>query len=278
MRVRIILGSLIVLALAGLLWLDFHVAGAGTVLATALLASGAVYELFAMMRASGQQAYGVTGLLLAAMLPLCFGLCGWQHCAVSALYVAPVVAVIVICIGRACAARNGLEGELTRVIATVFGVLYIALPMAMLVRIRFLTDGWGLLLITLATTKVSDIGAYFTGRFLGRRKLAPRISPNKTVEGALGGLAASILVSWVLADLSGLGGPLLSGTWRALGFGAAVGLGSQLGDLTESFIKRAVAVKDSGSLLPAFGGLLDLIDSFLVAAPVACTVLAVFQG
>jgi phosphatidate cytidylyltransferase len=107
----------------------------------------------------------------------------------------------------------------------------------------------------------ADIGAYFAGRSLGRRKLAPRVSPGKTQEGALGGLAMAALVAWGGAVYFGF--PPLA----AVAFGGAVGIFSIIGDLTESMFKRAAGLKDSGVLLPGHGGLLDRIDSVTAAAP-----------
>jgi phosphatidate cytidylyltransferase len=107
----------------------------------------------------------------------------------------------------------------------------------------------------------ADIGAYFAGRAFGRRKLAPRVSPGKTWEGALGGLAMVALVAGGGALYFGLR-PL-----AVVAFGCGVGIFSVIGDLTESMFKRAAALKDSGTLLPGHGGLLDRIDSVTAAAP-----------
>ena len=115
---------------------------------------------------------------------------------------------------------------------------------------------WMLLLVFAA-----DIGAYFTGRALGRHKLAPRVSPGKTWEGAVGGLVAVALVAWAGAVHFGVS--VLAGVL----FGCAVGVFSVIGDLTESMFKRAAGLKDSGSMLPGHGGVLDRIDSVTAAAP-----------
>jgi phosphatidate cytidylyltransferase len=115
---------------------------------------------------------------------------------------------------------------------------------------------WMLLLVFAA-----DIGAYFAGRSLGKRKLAPKVSPGKTWEGALGGLVAVALVALVGTLHFGL--PVAAG----VAFGCAVGIFSVIGDLTESMFKRAAGLKDSGSLLPGHGGILDRIDSVTAAAP-----------
>jgi phosphatidate cytidylyltransferase len=107
----------------------------------------------------------------------------------------------------------------------------------------------------------ADIGAYFAGRSFGRRKLAPRVSPGKTWEGALGGLAMAALVAGGGAEYFAVP------PFEAIAFGCAVGIFSIIGDLTESMFKRAAALKDSGALLPGHGGLLDRIDSVTAAAP-----------
>jgi len=115
---------------------------------------------------------------------------------------------------------------------------------------------WMLLLVFAA-----DIGAYFAGRSLGRHKMAPRVSPGKTWEGALGGLASVALVALVGTLHFGL--PAAAG----VAFGCAIGIFSVIGDLTESMFKRAAGLKDSGDLLPGHGGVLDRIDSVTAAAP-----------
>ena len=101
------------------------------------------------------------------------------------------------------------------------------------------------------------------GRLLGRHKLAPRISPGKTVEGGLGGLLAGALAAWALNRLLGLEKPDLA--MALLGAGAAVA--GQLGDLAESLLKRTAGIKDMGNLLPGHGGILDRLDSLLFVAP-----------
>jgi phosphatidate cytidylyltransferase len=126
-------------------------------------------------------------------------------------------------------------------------------------------NGHRWLFIALAIVWAADSGAYFAGRRFGKRKLSPRISPNKTVEGLLGGLACGLLVALALAPLAGatLGElPLV-----ALATLAAV-LFSVVGDLFESLLKRHIGVKDSGDILPGHGGILDRIDAVLAALPV----------
>jgi len=124
------------------------------------------------------------------------------------------------------------------------------------------TRGRAVLLFLLILVVAADIGAYFSGRAFGRIKLAPRVSPGKSWEGVLGGMVGALLVAWVGAQ------------WLALPVGpfvslcAAVAVASVVGDLTESMFKRHVGLKDSGTLLPGHGGILDRLDSITAAAPV----------
>lgn len=131
----------------------------------------------------------------------------------------------------------------------------------LLATTRGLARGPQLVLWLVLLVVAADVGAYFTGRGLGRRKLAPRVSPGKTLEGALGGLVMVALVAWAGALHFGLPAPAV------VAFGCAVGIFSVIGDLTESMFKRAAGLKDSGALLPGHGGVLDRIDSVTAAAP-----------
>lgn len=117
---------------------------------------------------------------------------------------------------------------------------------------------------------VADSGAYFTGRSLGRHKLAPKVSPGKSWEGVLGGLLASVLAAWLIADWRDLG--LHFDVTSAVAIAVLI-LFSVLGDLTESMYKRHAGVKDSGSLLPGHGGVLDRLDSLTSASPIFLLVL-----
>lgn len=146
----------------------------------------------------------------------------------------------------------------------VFGLLYIGLLGAHVCLIRVLPDGASWLIIASAITACSDSGAYFVGKKFGRRKLCPNVSPNKTIEGAVGGvlsaLAASLLFGYLL--LVDLNLPFLITSAIIL---SIVGI---VGDLTESIIKRGTYTKDSGTLLAGHGGVLDRVDSLLFVAPV----------
>lgn len=146
---------------------------------------------------------------------------------------------------------------------TVFGVIYISWLGSYLLKIRQLENGALLLVFTLLVCKMSDAGAFFIGKNWGRHKLLKEVSPNKSIEGAIGGFFFSIIIAFIskayLQDV-----PLS----HLIILGILVGLAAQLGDLSESLIKRDCEVKDSGNLIPGQGGILDLLDSLLFVAPV----------
>ena len=149
------------------------------------------------------------------------------------------------------------------VAASMLPTLYLGLPLGALVATHA-EAGREATLLLLATVVISDTGQYYTGRALGRRLLAPAVSPKKTVEGAVGGLvfgtaAMVVLGTWWL--------PGLGVAWRALLGLSVVSLGI-VGDLFESLLKRGAGVKDASSLIPGHGGVLDRIDALLFAAPV----------
>ena len=159
---------------------------------------------------------------------------------------------------------SGRRGRqvLPDVAASLFPILYLGLPIGALAAIR-VSAGREAVLLLLATIMVSDSAQYYGGRWLGKTPLAPEISPKKTVEGALFGLAAGIALM-VAVTTPGLDQSTVS--QRALLGMAVVGLGIA-GDLFESQLKRGAGVKDASGLIPGHGGMLDRIDSLLFAAP-----------
>ncbi len=150
---------------------------------------------------------------------------------------------------------------------TAFGmgtILYTAGLLSYALLLREANDGWEWVCLTLGVVFASDTFALFVGRYAGRTKMAPSISPGKTWEGAAGGLAASIAAGVALGYALGLDVP----AWQIAVIAACASVAGQAGDLAESKLKRIVAVKDSGRVLPGHGGLLDRIDSIVAALPV----------
>lgn len=146
---------------------------------------------------------------------------------------------------------------------TLLGVLYFSLLMSFLPLLRRMPEGATYIFYLFVVTWAADAGAFYFGINLGRRKLCPSLSPGKSVEGSIAGLVTSIAASflakwWFFPKL---------GAFHALSLGVLLGITGQLGDLSESLLKRAIAVKDSGSLIPGHGGLLDRVDSLLFTGP-----------
>jgi phosphatidate cytidylyltransferase len=147
---------------------------------------------------------------------------------------------------------------------TVFGILYVSWLLGHLVLLRGLSNGKEFVFYLLLVVWSGDTGAYYTGRTFGQHKLAPIISPKKTIEGGIGGIFSSLLAS-CLAKFTFL--PLLSYS-DCVVLGIVLAAIAQCGDLSESFLKRAVNIKDSGNILPGHGGILDRLDGVMFAAPV----------
>lgn len=161
-----------------------------------------------------------------------------------------------------------LVGILSRRLVLAWGFFYITVPAFALLVLSW--SWYGLVFWAMIVTWATDIGAYFAGRAIGGPKLAPRISPNKTWAGLAGGIVAAGLAGWLVAgsEIFALGAPFL---W----LGAPMAILAQAGDLYESWEKRRAGVKDSGSLLPGHGGVLDRVDGLL---PVALVTLAVLMA
>jgi phosphatidate cytidylyltransferase len=180
--------------------------------------------------------------------------------------------------------RQDLRGGFPAAMASAFAFGYVALPLGFLVQLREQWQGAFLVLYLLLLVWAGDIFAYFVGRAIGRHLMAPRISPKKTWEGACGGLLASMALGWMLyyyatpissallsahliAARDGIFALQKPSPWPTLVLSAAINVAAQLGDLVESLIKRGAGVKDSGTILPGHGGMLDRIDALLFAAP-----------
>jgi phosphatidate cytidylyltransferase len=169
-----------------------------------------------------------------------------------------VIGVAVIALGS----RRSLTEVLASISVSAAGLLFVVLPFSAVVRLHGV-EVWGprLLLFTVVLVWVGDTSAYFVGRGIGRWKMAPRISPNKTWEGAGANFLGALLVAAVFGYRAGIPPA------HMLAMGAAGSVAGQIGDLFESAWKRSAGVKDSGTILPGHGGMLDRIDSLILAAP-----------
>ena len=270
--------------------------GVGTGIIVVLLAIVAAREAERLLSLAGRPVIrhgvvaGAAVLVMAAAVPAILGshLLGRPAAAldlaarVKAIDGVTLVGVVAVGLAVAAFARRDPAAGFAAWSATLFGALYVGLLGAVAILATLWTDlpsfervilperRW--ILVLVAGVWSFDTGAYLVGRAIGRRPFLPWISPKKTVEGVLGGLAAATAaVALVLVATS-------DNLREALVLGPLLGAAAQAGDLAGSLLKRAAGVKDSGSLLPGHGGILDRIDSILFAAPVLAAWVALVHG
>jgi phosphatidate cytidylyltransferase len=242
--IGIIIGTIFVDWICGLLVIAFIVGG--------------LYEFFTMLERKEIYIYKYFGIALGAVIPLSI-VFRFEPTKNWELFFSVLGMLFLILMQFR---RRQHSGVIVAISATLFGIIYVSWFFSFLIKIRYLPQGIGLLSMLLLITKLGDIGAYLVGSRFGKIPLMPHISPKKTVEGALGGLFFSVLGALAGNTLIGLN------YWHAVIIGIALGILGQLGDLSESLMKRDCQVKDSGSIFPGMGGVLDAIDSLLFTAPV----------
>jgi phosphatidate cytidylyltransferase len=248
-----------------------------TAAAAALVAIAALVEFFHLAGRMGLRAFGKWTIFCAALLfyaqyslglvetrTLSGGVSIVRDAAGGVVSIEAVLLVFLFgCVSIGLATRQPLADVLPAMAASAAGLVFVALPFSYLVRLNEIERvGRELVLFTLCLIWAGDMLAYFVGRSLGRIPMAPTLSPKKTWEGAMGNMIASLLVGVLFARWMQM---------DALTLLVIAGLGNiagQMGDLIESAYKRGAAVKDSGTIVPGHGGVLDRIDSLILAAPV----------
>lgn len=244
-----------------------------------LPADGFALFIGAFLLLSGWEWGGLCGfrragrVVLSLLLALAAGVIWWAEGELMAAAVGSAFWVLaLVAVASYPGARARWQQPAVRIMA---GVLMLLPAWAGLTLLQARDGGPWLVLWTMVIVWAADIGAYFAGHALGRHKLAPSVSPGKTVEGMVGGALAALLLSVVIAGAAGFGGA------SALAVVVLVSLlviaASVVGDLMESLVKRVAGVKDSGTMLPGHGGVLDRIDAVLAAAPVAALLLTLLD-
>lgn len=222
----------------------------------------ALIGLFEFLRMAGVKPFGLAGMLsyvlmLSVVWPYLF-FSEWIHYPIPDLILPVMLLLLLYSVLR----KNQFHIE--HIALTIIGALYIGYGFTYMVATRNIpNDGLQLTVLVLLGIWSTDSGAYFVGKAIGKRKLWPSISPNKTVEGSIGGLLFSIAVVLFVNELIGTLGVL-----QAFTIACVVGVAGQLGDLIESAFKRHFGVKDSGQLIPGHGGVLDRFDSLLFVFPI----------
>jgi phosphatidate cytidylyltransferase len=266
--------------------------GAALAALLAIAAAIAAWEFFRLARATGLTPLDDAGIIFAGLTPLVV------HARFLHLYepdvsigVVSLASIAMLFVLTLAIWLRGVNGKpIGAASATVFGAAYTGGMLSFAYAIRYheyafapaavtlghstfaVASGGLLLLIPLLATWAADTGAYAAGRTMGRHKLIPSVSPGKTVEGAIGGVLASVIVSWVLARWLLRPAAHLDFRWAPTGvilFGVVVSAVAQVGDIAESLLKRDAGVKDSSTLIPGHGGVLDRVDSLLFVLPVS---------
>ncbi|MCP4574282.1 MAG: phosphatidate cytidylyltransferase [bacterium] len=223
-----------------------------------------LYEFYQLMRSKGYEPFAALGYFCA----LAISTYAWrQGVAVPLILTASLLLIMIREL-----MRRDMSHSLVHIGVTLFGIMYVGWLGSHLVMLRELPASRGgadvigahMVFYAALVTWATDTGAYLAGVAFGRHKLLPRVSPNKTVEGALGGLVGASLVGWFCAKTFAVFiTPLVGGV-----LGLAAGMLAQLGDLVESLLKRDAGTKDTAELLPGHGGILDRFDSLLFTVPV----------
>jgi len=274
----------LILPMLGVFWLEDHAnfgkPGLYVIPVALLITVLGISEVLLLLRAGGLSpspwAVHLCGLLVivAAGAPLLSrsstGHDGWLWLAIAVSASLAIMAIVEMW-------RYKESGSsVINMSGGLFSILYVTLPICFLIQIRVDVPGRLALvgiISVIFVVKWSDAGAYFAGRFLGRHRMAPVLSPNKTVEGALGGIVVATVASWLYFRFIATWwmespdeiGSLLS----VLGYGFTLAIAGIAGDLSESLIKRDMHQKDAASWIPGLGGMLDVVDSLLWAAPLA---------
>ena len=231
-----------------------------------LISAVASYEL---MRATGEGRLTLPMQIVTILSAIALPLGSWAGLGTAYVNLCSFV-VMAVCFWSAIRAYDGHSAPVgfVQILVCLFGGVIIPLALAALVELRCMEYGKYLVLFAVLLAFATDAGAYFAGVFLGKHRGVTRVSPNKSVEGYIGGFAAGVVLALfyglVITEMARTSASLLSLALSGL-FGAAA---TEVGDLAFSFVKRQYGVKDFGHILPGHGGILDRFDSMLFCAPV----------
>ena len=264
LKTRIIFGTAMLAVFCGIIFLD-HLFDSDVGLGLLGLLAGGVclFEFYKIVEKKGFAPFKVSGIIGGLIVFLGLWLSSYEE-SLKPIYKC-IFFPIVFWLFCVQALKRGIDDTIKNISVTVFGIIYICFFLSFIMPIRHMHNGLSLILIVLLITKGGDIGGYLFGRKFGRHKFSS-FSPNKTVEGASFALFSSLMIAIGLNSLPGM---RVMPFHIIVPFGMFVGASGIVGDLIESIIKRDMAVKDSSSAIPAFGGLLDILDSLLISIPVA---------
>lgn len=273
---RLLVALVLIPIVIGAIW-----AGGPALVTLLTVASGlAAWEFFRLANVRGSRPLSGAGIVMSALIPV------MVHARFLGLWVpsVPLVATAIpLLLAAVLFARGVTGGPMAAAGTTLLGVLYTGGMLSFAYALRYhdyVIDAKGgtiLVLLPVVVTWLNDTGAYFAGRAFGKRKLMPSVSPKKTWAGAYGAVIASVLTTWLFAAY--VLPPVAQLSMRPLGVivvGVALSVAAQVGDLAESMLKREAGVKDSSTLIPGHGGVLDRVDSLLFTLPVGYVLLGAF--
>ncbi len=225
-----------------------------------LFTAFALFEFFNLLRKANVPVYRLFGVTMGIVIPVIV------YMELGSTQSGEILFLVLGCLSLFLLQffhKNNSQA-LVGIALALFGILYVSWFLSFLIKIRFMPSGVLWIAYLVAVTKAGDIGAYGIGTLFGRNSLIPHISPKKSVEGMFGGLLGSVLVSALMAHYL----PLEFSPFHIVVLGLLIGVVGQIGDLSESLMKRFCGAKDSGNLLPGMGGVLDAVDSILFTAPI----------
>lgn len=263
-KTRIILGAAMLLGFCGIVFLDyFFDVDIGLGILGIVTGGVCLFEFYNIVEKKGFAPFKVSGIVGGVIVFSGLWLSAYEE-GLKPIYTCIFFPIIfwLFCVQ---ALKRGIDDTIKNISVTVFGIIYIYFFLSFIMPIRHMPNGLSLVLFVLLITKGGDIGGYLFGRKFGRHKLSS-FSPNKTIEGAAFGLFSSLAIAVGLNTLPGM---KILPFYIIAPFGLLVGASGICGDLIESIIKRDMEVKDSSSAIPAFGGLLDILDSLLISIPAA---------
>jgi phosphatidate cytidylyltransferase len=262
---RIISGVVLVALLVGTVF--FFPIPLVAIIISLLIGSG-IWEFYRLAENKGLRPYSIYGIISGAFLCSAIYVLRAKNCSIDTDDILSVILFFILAVTLVkYAFKKDGSSVIINSAVTMLGILYVSFLFTFIIKLRYITNsdaGKGWVMSLFIITKISDICAYFVGTKFGRHKLIPRISANKSLEGASGSVVGSLVVSLLLTQCF----------LRELTLGMAVLLGllisivGQAGDLIESLMKRDAQIKDSGKFVPGLGGVLDFMDSLLFTGPV----------
>lgn len=283
LRYRIPAALVITLVFSGCMWIDATDAMSWCM--SAFFALGTIMvlrEFYRMVEVKGARPFTGFGMLMGVVLVFAHDRWCWEEWHGVTRTVPDVMnTALAACVLGGFALqgiRRSPDGAMVNIGTTLLGLIYVWFLPSFLIKIRHLglpggsgwaIDGAELIVVSILTAKMSDIGGFFIGRSFGRHKLCPTISPKKTWEGLFGGIVACILFVLAIKMMAPSSATATLSFMYCCIFGFLMAVSSLLGDLIESCMKRDSQVKDSGTAVPGFGGVMDVVDSLMVSGPVA---------